>query len=96
MVFIAKQNDGRQSCFVRIQLQESFIANIKISDSTLPPRPQILQKLFGILWRVLVKQRTEMFDFISKTLGAGKRAPHTNCTLKTRSSRELRKFSGDD
>lgn len=39
---------------------------------------------------------TEMFDFISKTLGAGKIAPHMNCTLKTRSSRELRKFSGGD
>lgn len=39
---------------------------------------------------------TEMFDFISKILGAGKMAPHMNCTLKTRSSRELRKFSGGD
>ena len=37
---------------------------------------------------------TEMFDFITKTLSAGKMAPHMDCTLKTRSSRELRKFSG--
>lgn len=35
----------------------------------------------------------EMFDFISKTLGAGKMAPHLACNLKTRSGRELRKFS---
>lgn len=36
---------------------------------------------------------TEMFDFISKTLGSGKLATHLQCTLKTRNSREQRRFS---
>lgn len=35
---------------------------------------------------------TEMFDFISKTLGAARMYPHMQCTLKTRSSREQRTF----
>lgn len=35
----------------------------------------------------------EMFEFVAKTLGAGKLAPHMQCSLKTHSSRELRKFS---
>ena len=35
----------------------------------------------------------EMFDFVSKTLGANRMYPHMQCTLKTRASRELRKFS---
>lgn len=39
------------------------------------------------------KMDNEMFDFVSKTLGGGKMAPHMECTLKTRNSRELRKFA---
>lgn len=35
----------------------------------------------------------EMFDFISKTLGSTKMAPHMRCTLRVRNDRELRKFS---
>lgn len=35
----------------------------------------------------------DMFDFVAKTLGSGKMAPHMACTLKTRTGRELRKFS---
>ncbi len=35
----------------------------------------------------------DMFDFVTKTLGSARLAPHLKCTLKTRSSRELRKFS---
>ncbi|UOE99954.1 hypothetical protein [Bdellovibrio reynosensis] len=35
----------------------------------------------------------EMFEFVSKTLATGKLAEHLICTIKTRSSRELRKFS---
>ncbi|MDG0817042.1 hypothetical protein [Bdellovibrio svalbardensis] len=34
-----------------------------------------------------------MFDFVTKTLGSAKLSPHMKCTLKTRTSRELRKFS---
>lgn len=37
---------------------------------------------------------TEMFDFVSKTLGSAKMASHIRCTLKVRNDRELRKFSG--
>lgn len=44
--------------------------------------------------KVTKRLTPEMFDFISKTLGSGKMAPHMLCTLKTRSSRALRKFSG--
>lgn len=35
----------------------------------------------------------DMFDFVAKTLGSGKMASHMACTLKTRTGRELRKFS---
>lgn len=39
------------------------------------------------------KMDNDMFDFVTKTLGGAKMAPHMKCTLKTHSSRELRKFS---
>lgn len=35
----------------------------------------------------------DTFDFVSKTLSQNKLARHLNCTLKTRTSHELRKFS---
>lgn len=35
----------------------------------------------------------DMFDFVAKTLGSAKLSPHMKCTLKTRTSRELRRFS---
>lgn len=35
----------------------------------------------------------DMFDFVSKTLGTAKLSTQLKCTLKTRTSRELRKFS---
>ncbi len=37
-----------------------------------------------------------MFDFVTKTLGSAKLSSHMRCTLKTRTSRELRKFSDGD
>jgi len=39
----------------------------------------------------------EMFEFLARTLGEAKMAPHLRCTLKARAGKELRKFTtGED